>query len=147
MLATRWEPFGNVFEEMSRLRKEMGRVFGEFGGEEGTGMAAAYPPMNVWEDAENLYVEAELPGLKLEDLNLHIKEGSVLAIGGERKAPAAEKGVWYRQERGFGKFAREVRLPAPVAAPKVEARFENGVLFVTLPRAEEAKPRRIPVKS
>src|SRR5262249_53985115 len=74
-------------------------------------------------------------------------EGNVLTIHGERKMPEVPKGVWHRQERGFGKFARALELPYPVEMGRVEARFEQGVLFITLPRAEAARPRRIPVKA
>jgi len=108
---------------------------------------SAYPPLNVWEDKENIFVEAELPGLKLEDLNIEMEPGEVLSIKGERKPPELPEKVWHLRELGYGAFARTVELPYPVEAGKVEARFENGVLHIELPRAESAKPRRIPVKA
>jgi len=144
MLATRWTPLGALWGDMGRFRREMERLFGRTAPAEEAEVIA--PPVNVWEDADKLYVEMELPGLKLEDLQIEIAEGNVLTIQGERKAPEAAKAVWHRQERGFGKFARALELPYPVETEKVEAKFESGVLFVTLPRAEAAKPRRIPVK-
>ena len=144
MLATRWQPFGAFWGDMDRFTRRMNRLLQRTGMEEPEFPAA--PPVNVWEDAEKLYVEVELPGLKLEDISIEITEGNVLMIQGERKAPETPKGVWHRQERGFGKFARALELPYPVEVGKVEARFERGVLFIILPRAEAAKPRRIPVK-
>lgn len=147
MLMTRWQPHGTMWEELGRLRREMERVFSGYGATEGPEFSVSYPAVNVWEDADNLYLEAELPGLKLEDLNIQIVEGSRLVVSGERKPPEAGKGVWQRQERGFGKFERTIVLAVPVNADKVEARFESGVLFITLPRAESAKPRRITVKA
>jgi HSP20 family protein len=146
MLATRGQPFGALWGDMDRFRREMDRLFGRHGIAEAPEFTPTYLPVNVWEDEEKLYVEAELPGLKLEDLTIEITEGNVLTIQGERKPAEAPKGVWHRQERGFGKFARALELPYPVEAAKVEAKFENGVLFVALPRAEAAKPRRIAVK-
>jgi len=145
MLATRWQPFGALWGDMDRFREEMDRLFGRPVMAADPELAASLP-MNVWEDEQKLYVEVEVPGLKLEDLRIEITEGNVLTIQGERKAPEVAKGAWHRQERGFGKFARALELPYPVEAEKVEAKFVNGVLFVSLPRAEAAKPRRIPVK-
>lgn len=145
MLARSRQPFGALWGDMNRFRQEMDRLFGQEGIVAEPRVAAALP-VNVWEDAEKVYVEAELPGLKLEDLRIELAEGNVLTIEGERKAPEAAKAVWHRQERGVGKFARTVELPYPVETDKVEAKLESGVLHVTLPRAESARPRRIPVK-
>jgi len=84
--------------------------------------------------------------MKLDQLEIYVREGNQLSIQGERQPCAPEKGVWHRQERGFGKFNRAIELPVAVDADKVEARFEHGVLHVKLPKSESAKPRRILVK-
>jgi HSP20 family protein len=144
MLATRWQPFGPLWGDMDRFTRRMNRLLRRTGVEEEPEFTA--PPVSVWEDAEKLYIEMDLPGMKLEDMKIEITEGNVLTIQGERKMPESPKGIWHRQERGFGKFARALELPYPVEVGKVEARLEQGVLFITLPRAEAAKPRRIPVK-
>jgi len=144
MLATRWEPFGALWGDRG-FRREMNRLFSRTGEEE-TPEFAVTPPVNVWEEAEKLCVEVELPGLKLEDLKIEITDENLLAITGERKVPEMPKAVWHREERAFGKFARVLELPYPVETEKVEAKLEHGVLFVTLPKAEAAKPRRITVK-
>jgi HSP20 family protein len=144
MLATRWQPFGALWGDMDRFTRRMNRLLHRAGVEEGPDVTA--PPVSVFEDAEKLYVEVDLPGLKLEDIRIEITEGNVLTIEGERKLPEVPKGIWHRQERGFGKFARALELPYPVEMGQVEARFEQGVLFITLPRAEAAKPKRIVVK-
>jgi HSP20 family protein len=143
MLATRWQPFGALWGDMDRFSRRMNRLLHRAGVEEEPELTA--PPVSVYEDAEKLYVEVDLPGLKLEDIHTQITEGNVLLIEGERKMPEVPKGIWHRQERTFGKFARALELPYPVEIAKVEARFEHGVLFIILPRAEIAKPRRIPV--
>jgi HSP20 family protein len=104
-----------------------------------------FPALNTWEDAENYYVEAELPGLKVQDLELSVV-GQELTISGERKSQEKEGVAWHRRERPWGKFVRALELPAPVDPDKVDARFENGVLLVTLPKSEAAKPRKIEVK-
>ncbi len=103
------------------------------------------PPLDVYEDKDNLYVRAELPGMKKEDIELSLHDGS-LSISGERKTEKKhEEGEVYRAERFFGRFQRTVTLPTAVQVDKVKAEYKDGVLTVTLPKAEEAKPKRIDV--
>jgi len=150
MLATRWQPFGlgALWTEMDRLQGEMNRLFDRYGlGNGRRELAAGYPAMNLWQDEENLYCEAELPGMDLKDLEIYVTGGNQLTVKGKREAPSHENGVWHRRERGYGSFARVVTLPHDVDAEKVEAEFCNGVLCVTLPKQEECKPRRIEVKA
>jgi HSP20 family protein len=147
MFLTRWQPL--LEREYGRLHNEMNRIFDQFGWQGGSNMPAlsfSYPAMNIWEDENNVYAEAELPGMQQDQLQIFVSDGNQLTIQGERK-PAELKGMWHRQERGFGKFSRVVTLPVPVDAGKVEAKLEQGVLHVTLPKSEEAKPRRITVKA
>jgi HSP20 family protein len=101
--------------------------------------------VNVWADSDKVYAEAELPGMQLEDLEIYVTDENQLTIQGERRQLELDKGVWYGQERGFGQFSRTIMLPVKVDADKVEARFEHGVLLVTLPKNEAARPRRISV--
>lgn len=150
MLATRWEPWGvgNMWAEMSRLQEEMDQLFGRYGVGNGRRRAApAYPALNLWQDDENLYCEAELPGMELKDLEIFVTGGDQLTIKGKREAPSHEHGIWHRRERGYGSFGRVITLPRKVASEKVEAEFCHGVLCITLPKHEEAKSRRIEVKS
>ena len=121
------------------------RLFDNFGAEL-TRPVTAFPAVNVWEDNEAFHLEAELPGLKQDDVNIAVTQRNVLTLSGERK-PEEGEGRWHRRERGFGRFQRVLRLPAPVDADKVEAKLENGVLRLTLPKHEDAKPRRIAVKA
>jgi HSP20 family protein len=121
------------------------RLFDNFGAEL-TRPVTAFPAVNVWEDSDAFHLEAEVPGLKQEDVNIAVTQRNVLTLSGERKAEDGE-GRWHRRERGFGRFQRVLRLPAPVDADKVEAKLENGVLRLTLPKHEDAKPRRIAVKA
>ena len=103
--------------------------------------------MNVWEDNDTVFVEAELPGLDLKDLEIYVTGRNQLTLKGERKQNPPEQAVWHREERGTGSFARVLTLPVQVDADKVDARFENGVLLVKLAKHEAAKPRKITVKS
>jgi HSP20 family protein len=103
------------------------------------------PALDVYEDKDNLYVKVEVPGMKREDIDVSLHEGS-LSISGERKSEQKhEDAEVYRAERFFGRFQRTVTLPAPVAADKVKAQYKDGILTVTLPKTEEAKPKHIDV--
>jgi HSP20 family protein len=132
---------------MNRLQDEMNRVFDRWGtGRTGAGRGV-FPALNLWEDEQSIYVEAELPGLALDDVEIYVTGNNQLNVTGERKEPSHDKGTWHRQERGHGKFSRTIELPHDVDAEKVTAEFKHGVLTITLPKREEVKPRRIEVKA
>jgi HSP20 family protein len=137
-------------DRLGWLRGEMDQLFrshfGELWSGEGNGHAWGFPSMNLWEDADHLYAEAEIPGMKAEEIELSIS-GDELTLKGERREPKAEGSTWHRRERPFGAFVRTVTLPVAVDGDKVEASFRHGVLTVTLPKAEAVRPRRIQVKS
>lgn len=145
MLSRRWQPF--AWNQLERLQDEVKDLVNRFGFErEWPSFGGAFPPVNLWEDAGNLYVEAELPGMKLDNLEIYV-QGGQLTLKGDRQTVTPEGGVWHRQERGAGAFSRSIELPVDVNADKVEARFEHGVLHVTLPKSEAVKPRKIVVKA
>ncbi len=101
------------------------------------------PALDLYEDKENVYVRVELPGMKKEDIQLSLHNGS-LSVSGERKSDETFKDAEvYREERFFGRFQRTVSLPTPVTSDKVKAQYLDGILTVTLPKAEEAKPKQI----
>ncbi len=101
------------------------------------------PALDVYEDKDNVYVRVELPGMKKEDIDLSLHNGS-LSISGERKSDESFKDAEvYREERFFGRFQRTVTLPTAVAGDKVKAQYKDGILTITLPKAEEAKPKHI----
>ena len=111
-----------------------------------------FPAVNLSEDAEAFIVEAELPGLSSEQVDVTVS-GDELVISGSRPEPgvAAAAGeteaVWHRRERGTGSFERRFSLPMSVDPQRVEASLVHGVLRITCPKAAEAKPHRIPVKA
>jgi HSP20 family protein len=111
----------------------------------GVSTSAWLPSVDVFEDKESLKIVAELPGLKPEDVKITL-ENSTLTLRGEKKQVAEEKTERvHRYERSYGSFERSFSLPNTVDADKVAASFENGVLTITLPKAEKAKPREIAV--
>ena len=141
VLPTLWANF-------DRLQGEMGRLFDDLGvGLPRNVALVAFPPVNVWEDSDAFHLELEVPGLTQEQIQVAVTNRNHLTIQGERLPAEPGKGRWHRRERGFGRFQRVLELPTPVDADHVEARLENGLLFLTLPKSEEAKPRRIVVKA
>lgn len=133
-----WDPFA----ELRRLRREVDRLFGEYGTER-----EEYPPLNVWANDESVVVTAELPGLSAEDIHVSV-QGDQFTLEGEKKAEEpAEDVVCHRRERGAGRFSRTIRLPYGVDADRVAARYQRGVLTVTLPRTEASKPKRIAISA
>ena len=103
------------------------------------------PVLDVYEDKDNFVVQTELPGMKREGIDVSLQE-NLLVISGERKTEEKRSdGEIRRQERFYGKFQRTLTLPAPVAADKVKAQYKDGVLTVTVPKAKEAKPKKIDV--
>ncbi|HEY3855566.1 MAG TPA: Hsp20/alpha crystallin family protein [Verrucomicrobiae bacterium] len=104
-----------------------------------------YPAVDVTEDKDTLSVRAEIPGMKKEDIEISLHEG-FLTLSGERKGGEKLEGSeTYRSERWFGRFHRTISLPYAVVADQIKATYTDGVLTVTLPKAEEAKPKQIPI--
>jgi HSP20 family protein len=164
MASSLWRPYGSdIFDpldfgrwnwpvdpwtEMNRFSAEVDRMFRRFGlGDQQRIPAVTYPALNLWQDGESLYVEAELPGMEIGDLDIYVTGGNQLSIRGERKPPVVEGGTWHRQERGYGQFSRLITLPCDVKADEVEAQFKDGVLTITLPKSETARPRRLAIKA
>ena len=137
----------NQWDEMDRLRKEINLLTeGLLGRQFMESSAGVFPLMNVTEDTNNFYIRAELPGMKAEDLDISVTGGS-FSISGERKIEEEKENIKYhRRERESGKFSRIVNLPSQIDTEKVEANMVNGVLKVTLPKSEAAKPKQITVK-
>ena len=131
---------GGLFDPAGQLRSELDLwTSPRFNG------GRPYPAVNVWDGGEdNLFAEAEIPGLKNEDLEISIV-GSELTIKGQRRDAAEDGKTFHRRERGVGSFARVIRLPVVVDAARVRATLHDGVLSITLPKHDSAKPRKIDV--
>jgi len=103
------------------------------------------PALDLYQDKDNVVAVVELPGMKKEDIEISLREGT-LTIGGERKGQTSNGEKAERTERYIGKFRRSITLPTRVDADKISATYRDGILTVTLPKAEEAKPKQIEVK-
>jgi len=143
----------DLFREMENLRREVDRAFSHIGMGRflsptffpGLG-TRDFPRINLKEDENCFYVEALVPGIDPQDLDLNIMQGA-LTISGERKESDVGQRTWHRRERGAGKFLRTIELPKTVNTEQVDAEYRNGILTVTLSKAEEAKPKKIAVKT
>jgi len=136
-----WTPFNRL----ATLRDEMDRLFGLTTPRDFNLFNGWSPALDIYQDKDDVVVKVELPGIKKEEISISMHEG-MLSISGERKIEGkAAEGDTFRRERFYGKFHRTMALPAAVDANKVKAAYKDGVLTVTLPKAEEAKPKQIEV--
>ena len=137
----RWDPLG----EISTFRRAMDRVFDDFG-QNWRGETELTFPIDLSETENEVVVKAVLPGIKPEDVDISVSEG-VLTVKGESKfEQKTENENYYRQEIRYGAFHRSVPLPSRVNHEQADAEFKDGVLTVTLPKAEEVRPKQIKVR-
>jgi len=138
-----WQGWWNPWQRLREMEREMSRLFGDVAGPVG----ATFPPVNVYTDNEGATVTAELPGVEPKDLDISVRDRT-LVLRGQRKAPEAGGDErWLRRERAFGQFTRSVDLPFAVDTDKVDASYRDGVLKVQLQRSEADKPKQITVQS
>jgi HSP20 family protein len=141
------EPGLDPLRELEQLQRRMDRLFqNAFGTERSPWQVGVYPLVNISEDRDHIFVRAELPGVKAEDLEITIHDSNLI-LRGQRKIPTEEKQVnYHRRERESGFFRRVVSLPARMQSDKVEATCKDGILTIKLAKPEEVKPRKIQVK-
>jgi HSP20 family protein len=146
----------NAFEDMETLRREIDRAFEGFGIGQAPSHRVAflpargprrYPMVNLLEDKDNLYIEALTPGVDPQSLNLSVMQNRLTLSGEKSRAPVEIKPeAFHRNERASGKFVRTIDLPVEVDEARIQAEYKNGLLVVTLPKAEKARPKQINVK-
>ena len=146
MTITRYDPFRdlrNIQEEVNRLfTGNVGRTFDD----EGMARGSWNPSVDIYENKDQIVLEAELPGMNREDFDLSI-ENNVITLRGERRFEKKEDADnYHRVERAYGSFTRSFTLPNSVSGEGANAEYRNGVLRVTIPKREETKARRIEVK-
>jgi len=146
MSIVRYDPFRDI----RTLQDEVNRLFstnmGRFFNDEGIARGAWSPNVDIFENKDQIVIEAELPGMNREDFDLSV-ENNVLTLHGERRFEKKEEtDNYHRVERSYGSFSRSFTLPQTVSAEGANAEFRNGVLRVTLPKREEVKARKIQIK-
>lgn len=147
MALTRWRPMPSAFPQVWDIQSEINRVFDNLWGPEESELRGMWSPaVDIAETKDEIVVSADLPGLNKENIKVNV-ENNVLTFSGERKQETQENGSnVHRLERSYGFFSRSFTLPATVRADAIKAAYKDGVLHLTLPKAEEAKPRRIAVE-
>ena len=139
----RWNPF----RELAAMQSAMDRIFDDTWRDARPALMGSNLPLDVHESEGEYTIVANLPGVNADDININLHDGT-LSIGVEIPQPTAEENVRVLiQERFYGKLSRRINLPQPVDADNVEATYNDGVLTLTLPKTEEAKPRAIPVRT
>jgi HSP20 family protein len=139
-----WSPV----EQLSTLREEINRLFDSPFGELTNRMELFNgwtPALDLYEDKDNLIVKAELPGMKREEIDISVHDGTLTLSGERRYEEKNQDSEPYRSERFFGRFHRTLALPKPVQSDKAKANYREGILTVVLPKTEEAKPKQIEV--
>lgn len=148
----RWTAFASPFSpwrELDRMHAEMDRLRDAGRGVRNDSYAPGFPPVNVWTAEDEAVLAAELPGLEPDKIEISVVDGTVTLSGsrepeGVRAGEGAEVAFRHR-ERGFGRFSRSFELPFRIESSGVDARYSNGILEVTLPRAEADRPKKVPV--
>ena len=143
----RWPELPGALEDFERARRQMDRLLSVFsGGAENRMSSGVFPPLIVTEDDEKICVEAEIAGIRAEDLDISVV-GRTLTISGERKPEDAQNANYHRRERKWGSFSKALTLPEDVNAEAVKAECRDGLLKLVLPKAEHVKPRKITIKA
>lgn len=136
--------FGDTWTELTRMQREMDRMFDRFGM---SARSRVFPPINIYESEDQYLLRAELPGIDASSLDVTVARNE-LVLKGERVAPPAEEGSSvHRRERTFGRFARSFTLPDSVDPDQVQADYRDGVLAVTLRKHPAVQPRQIAVST
>ncbi len=155
---TRFEPFREMERMTSEMSRQMDSLFRSFDSDFGNNSFRRFladnvlnrpfaPRVDIAEDAANMYLHVELAGLNKEDVQVTVSDDRILTIKGERKNEHKDEGKNYvRVERVYGEFSRSFQLPDNVKSDAVDAKFENGVLNITLPKTEETKPKHVAVE-
>jgi HSP20 family protein len=150
MALIRWRPGAEFTPRISDLSREMNRLFDSFFhsdiADDGTLAATWIPAVDILEQDDSYEFEAELPGLKKEDVKISVQD-NILTLRGDKKDERKESKKGYlRMETNYGSFSRSFTLPTTINASKIEAEFKDGVLKIHIPKAEEAKSKMIEVK-
>jgi HSP20 family protein len=139
-----WNTPGNA---LARMRRDMETLMERLTGESADGsVAGVFPPMNVSEDLDHYYVRALIPGIDASELNVSVVHQTI-AVSGTRRSPEEEGVSYHRKERAEGPFSRSVTLPASFDGARIDAKYIDGILTLTLPKPEAAKPRRVTVQT
>jgi HSP20 family protein len=139
--------FDGPLSDFEQARREMLRLFDSVANESSASASGVFPPLNVTQDEDSVFVRAEIPGINADQLAISVLRNR-LSIAGKREIQLEQgKVAYHRRERPEGSFNRTLTLPVEIDAERVEARYTDGILTLILPKAEAAKPRQISVRT
>jgi HSP20 family protein len=142
----------SVWDELDSLQNDMNRLFGgQTAGSAGNRRrwrrSPAFPPVNIWHSEDGIIVDAELPGVELKDIDISVVKDQLTISGKVGVDVCDDDKEYHRRERACGEFSRTLYLPYAADSAAVKANYRNGILRVTVPRAEETKPKKITIKA
>jgi len=143
----RFSPVSNFASVQHELNRVMEDVFGRKWRTDDGGALVWHPPVDIEEQPDRYTLQLELPGMRLEDIKITLEDGRLVIRGEKTRTEEQKNATYHRVERVYGSFERSFKLNHAVKAEKVEATYRDGVLEVSVPKAEEAKAREIPIKT
>jgi HSP20 family protein len=145
MAVVKWDPFRDLISIQDRMNRLFEQTLTRSRGEEGVSATTWTPAVDIYETTDTIVMKAELPGVAREDIQIQIDDNTLTLRGERRFSKDVHEESYLRIERAYGSFHRSFTLPAGVRQDKVRAVFKDGVLELNLPKAEEAKPKRIAI--
>ena len=144
MTLVRFDPFRDLANMQTRLSRALSDV--QHGWQDNDTYGAWVPPVEIFESGDDLVIRAEIPGVEKEDIEINVENGTLVLSGERKRHSEIKEDNAYRLERIYGSFNRSFRLPTTVDAGRIAAKYHNGVLEITLPKLEEAKPRKVEIE-
>jgi HSP20 family protein len=135
-----------AWRDLDRMQREMNRLFNSYSPSV-MRPAPSYPAINIWTNDDGQIITAEMPGIDAKDIDIDVTADSLTLSGERNPDKASNEASYHRRERVHGKFSRTIQLPFVVDTNKVEAKCADGILSITLPKAEAEKPKKIAIKS
>lgn len=145
MAVVKWDPFRDLISIQDRMNRLFEQTLSRSRGDEGVSATTWTPAVDIYETTDTIVMKAELPGVAREDIQIQINENTLTLKGERRFAKDVQEESYLRIERAYGSFHRSFTLPATVRQENIRALFKDGVLELTLPKAEESKPRKISI--
>ncbi len=145
MAIVRWEPLSDLLTTQDRFDRLLNGTFSQFFSDEGVSARAWAPAVDIYESDDNLVLKAELPGVDPKDVELRVEDSTLYLKGQRRFEREVKEENYHRLEGSYGSFSRTFTLPSSIDADRVKAEYKDGLLTLTLPKREEAKPKTIKI--
>jgi len=147
MQITRWAPFRDLVSNQDRFNQLFNETFARAFGDQEPTSRAWVPAVDIYETAENLVLQAELPGINPDDVEIQMEDNTLYLKGMRKFEKEVKEENFHHVERSYGTFSRSFALPGSIEADKVNAEYKNGILTLTMPKREEAKAKKIKISA